>query len=190
MAESETHKHVKVIRLCPVPAIVENPKERPWLVFDEAGRQFEWDVVVRPEPDFESALWFFESRQVALAWVKQHEWAEKYNWDALRESQGDGSESSAPVQKRSHDSLTFFRDYGGTGDEYEVPAGGVEDWAAKLPVSAGVPDWMPKSYRSSGKSDISGHEDAESSGSRVMCIVGNHEGGLAFSTVHSASTYY
>jgi hypothetical protein len=181
MAKLQTRRELKLIH----PFRVEEPTQAQWTIVERMPLRA---IIVGPL-DCEPVPLGFGSREQAREWTKQQEWAKNFNWDALKDPQGHGADGPTAPQKGITHSLTLWSEFGCTGLYYDVPAEGVADWGARLPLSAAVPTWMPRSCESSGLSDLSGSDYGEPSGEIVLVLAGDgHRFNLPFPVLDSTNT--
>jgi hypothetical protein len=142
-----------------------------------------WEVMIVLPLELELYPVVFEEPQRATKWVETN--------DALRDLDLSAPQkSAAPAnEKGAHHTLTLFSKYNGDGEHYEVPPGaGVDDWPGRRPHAAAVPNWMPRSFETSGRSDLYGHDYGKERRQKRVLLVGNHRINLPFPILDSAST--
>jgi hypothetical protein len=188
MAEFETQEEVNVIVIRDSGAVrgrVEDPTKTPWVIVDENGKPVKWTVLAYPR----CLPLVFESRDEALEWAEKDDSAKYFDLDFLTPLQVGATDDSQAGEKRTHESLSFYSQRDGGGLEYKVPAVSVLDWGKKQPPEAGIPPWTPRSYRSTGKSYIRGHNYADADAApREIPIGQDVQANLPFEVLDSAST--
>jgi hypothetical protein len=165
-----------------------------WSILEDERSTMPLRVMIFLPTELEPRPLLFETRRDAREWLDTQATDEvrSFDWRALEESDGSPSEQGThpPPEQRAHHSLTLYSKYDGDGWCYEVPPGppGVLDWPGQAPPTAQVPEWMPRSFETSGRSDLSGHWYSDPSVQTLLCLVGNHRCNLPFPVLDSAST--
>lgn len=133
-----------------------------WSILDaEHCKIVPWRLMVVLPPELEPYPLVFESRGEARRWAETNDAVREFGWSPL-----EGPQRPSPGEP-THHSLTLYSGPDGTmldttDPPYVVLATyGVADWGQKQPSGANVPNWMPKSFRTSGRSDLHGHNYGE-----------------------------
>jgi hypothetical protein len=160
-----------------------------WSILEEEHREIvQWEVIVMLPAHIAPYPLVFEDRGEARRWARSTDAVRDIDWTSL-----DGPES-APREEATHHSLTLHSEYNGGGLHYKVNAGrGIDDWTGKDPRGANVPDWMPRSFDTSGRndrSDLYGHEYLKPRRHQHICVVGLQRCNLPFPVLDAASAKY
>jgi hypothetical protein len=151
-----------------------------WSILEGEHSKVKWQVMIVLPREVAPYPLIFPAHREARDWARDR--------DEIRDFDPSAAERAERASRGSgtHHSLTFYPDYNGGGIGYTVPPGTGVDWASRQPSAAGVPEWMPLSFETSGRSDLYGHEFAE--GQQYVCLVGTHMFNLPFPLLESAST--
>lgn len=155
-----------------------------WSIVPEgAMHAVPWTVMLVLPPEIAPYPLLFSEEAVAEQWVRDNDAVPARSIDELTGMTG------SQGREAEHHSLTLFSHYGGGGEHFDVgrgEAGHIQSWLGKQPVKAAIPDWLPHSFKTSGRSELRGHDDDLVS--KRTCYVGPNQLDMPFAVLESAWT--